>query len=695
MNILKGLTGNEAAAEAARLAKPEVITAYPITPQTSLIEALAKMAAKGTLKDCGYVLAGSEFDAMAMLIGASQAGARCFTATSSQGLLFMDEALHWASGARLPIVLVNVNRSLGSPWCIHSDQTDSLSRRDSGWIQLYCKDNQACFDLTLMAFKMAENSYLPAMVNIDGFILSNNKKPVILPDQDVVDDFLPKIKYVHALDCKDPRSYGASGSAQYYNSLKREMAKSLRISEEYIRNAFEEFREKFGREYDFVEKYRMEDAEIAIVSTGSITTTLEDSVDDLRERGIKAGLVRICVFRPFPVVQLNQALRNIKKAVVFDANTREILLNELKASIYPKEIVLYGYTVAVGGVQATSEILAEKIREAYYLSSPRYDYSIWVPEEKDPEEKDKDTPDTEESKKEENQCGSAKLMRSGHRACGGCTATVVMRHMLDVFGEDTQIAMPACCGSIIAGPNPYTPFKVPLVHVPFAGGVSAACGIKHAARQSGKKVYAVAFGGDGGIYDIGFANLSSAAERGENIIVVVYNNGAYMNTGGQRSSATPYGAVTETTPWPNFKSQKKKDIVKIMAAHSGVVYAATCSVHNLEDFKMKLLKCKDHEGRGLRFLDVLAPCNTGWKFSPENAIKMAYLAVETKDFPLYEYENGKWKITYRPEREVDILDYLKIQGRFAELAKDEEKVNQVRKNIKSFWEDLEKLEKYF
>jgi len=132
-----------------------------------------------------------------------------------------------------------------------------------------------------------------------------------------------------------------------------------------------------------------------------------------------------------------------------------------------------------------------------------------------------------------------------------------------------------------------------------------------------------------------------------------------------------------------------------MAAHSGVVYAATCSVHNLEDFKMKLQKCKDHEGRGLRFLDVLAPCNTGWKFSPENAIKMAYLAVETKDFPLYEYENGKWKITYRPEREVDILDYLKIQGRFAELAKDEEKVNQVRKNIKSFWEDLEKLEKYF
>jgi pyruvate/2-oxoacid:ferredoxin oxidoreductase alpha subunit/pyruvate/2-oxoacid:ferredoxin oxidoreductase beta subunit len=679
------ITGSEAAAIAAALARPDVVPAYPITPQTGIIETLSQLIAKGELKNCEFMAVESEHTALAAAVGASQQGARVFTATSSQGLLLMHEITHWASGARLPIVMVNVNRAIGPPWNIWSDETDSLSQRDTGWIQIHCENNQEVFDMTLAAFKIAEHTCLPVMVCMDGFLLSHTKENVTLATQEQADVYLPKTKIPHALSCDDPRSVGASGNPEYYFRLKKALARDIGHSPSCVKAAFKKFKKIFGTEYSLVEKYRMEEADIALVTMGSITTIARTSVDMLREKGIKAGIVKLRLFRPLPLAEIKKAVGGAKKIVVLDVNTREIVLDEIKKAVYPKDTPVFGYTVGVGGVETSPEFLASLVEEVNVLDQPKETGSIWRTE-KEIVLQIPGSPSTEQPS------GSAGLIQPGHRACAGCTASLVMRHVLDAMGPNTEIAMPACCWSIIAGPNPYTPLKVPLMHCAFETAAATASGIKRASIRDGKDINVIAFAGDGGTFDIGLQALSGAAERGEDIIYICYDNEAYMNTGGQRSSSTPFGAVTETTPYPNFKTQQKKNIMKIMAAH-GVAYAATASIYHLDDLKKKLQKAKDARGKGLRFLQILAPCNPGWKIAPDQSLRMAFLAIETKTFPLIEYENGKWRITYRPEKKIDLKDYLKVQGRFSKLTQKE--IDAIQISINNYWEELEKLEKYF
>lgn len=684
MAQIKVITGSEAAAIAAALARVKVIPGYPITPQTGIIEKASQLIASGELKDCKFVLVESEHSVMAHAIGASQQGARVFTATSSQGLVYMCEELHWASGARLPIVMVNVNRALGPPWNIWSDQTDALSQRDAGWIQMHCENAQEVLDFTLIAFKIAEHTCLPVMPCMDGFSLSHTKENVTIPTQEQVDAYLPKTKIPHALSCDDPRSVGASGTPESYFRQRKAMARDIGHSPSCVKAAFKKFKRIFGTDYSLVEKYRMEEADIALVTMGSITNTARTSVDMLREKGIKAGIVKLTLFRPLPEAEIKKAFGEVKKVVVLDVNTRGIVLDEIKKTIYPKDTPVFGYTVGVGGVDTSPEFLASLVEEANALDQPKEPGSVWRME-KEIVLQIPAIPACEQSS------GSASLIQPGHRACAGCTASLVMRHVLDAMGPNTEIAMPACCWSIIAGPNPYTPLKVPLMHCAFASAAATASGIR-AGIEDGKDINVLAFAGDGGTFDIGLQALSGAAERGEDIIYICYDNEAYMNTGGQRSSSTPYGAVTETTPYPNFKTQKKKSIMKIMAAH-GVAYAATASIYHLDDLKKKLQKAKDAKGKGLRFLQILAPCNPGWKIAPDQSLRLAFLAIETKAFPLVEYENGKWRITHRPEKKIDLKDYLKVQGRFSKLTQKE--IDVIQEGINKYWEELEKLEKYF
>ncbi|UCE19764.1 MAG: 3-methyl-2-oxobutanoate dehydrogenase subunit beta [Gemmatimonadota bacterium] len=276
------------------------------------------------------------------------------------------------------------------------------------------------------------------------------------------------------------------------------------------------------------------------------------------------------------------------------------------------------------------------------------------------------------------------LMGPGHVACPGCGAAQAMRYVLKALGEKTIVVLPACCWSIIAGPFPYSSLQVPLYHTAFETAGAAASGIKAGLEiQGDTDTTVLAWAGDGGTFDIGIQALSGAAERNDDILYVCYDNEAYMNTGIQRSSATPWGAWTTTTPVRHFKNRPKKDIMMVMAAHK-IPYAATATVAFPDDLVAKVQKAKTIHGT--RFLHILSPCPPGWKIPSEIAIRLARLAIETKIFPLYEIENGeKYTITRQPDG-VPVIEYLKFQGRFKHLTKSQ--MDDIQDMVEKEWENL-------
>ncbi len=262
------------------------------------------------------------------------------------------------------------------------------------------------------------------------------------------------------------------------------------------------------------------------------------------------------------------------------------------------------------------------------------------------------------------------LMSPGHLACQGCGATMAMRYVLKALGQKTVVCIPACCWAVIDGPFPHSSLSVPIFHCAFETAASTASGVKAGLEMVGdKETTVLAWAGDGGTFDIGLQSLSGAAERNEDFIYVCYDNEAYMNTGIQRSSATPYGAWTTTTPVKHFKVRPKKDIVGIMAAHA-IPYIATASVAYPEDLVKKARKAKDI--KGTRFLHIYAPCPSGWKSRPEDTVKLARLAVQTGIFPLFEMTDGETTtMSLKIEKRKPVDDYIRLQGRFRHLKENE------------------------
>jgi len=283
--------GNHAISYGAKLARVQVIAAYPITPQSQVVEMLSEMCAEGELK-AKFIHAESEHSAMTACIGASSTGARAFTATSAQGLALMHEMLHWASGARLPIVMANVNRALGPPWSLWADQIDSLSQRDTGWMQFYCEANQELLDSVILGYKVAERVHLPAMVLLDGFFLSHTSEPVDLPSQEEVDAFLPPYKPPYVLDPDDPTHVGGL-AAEDYMEMRYMMHESMVEAREVYREECTLFHKDFGREYKPLEPYRCEDAEVVLVGLGSTMGTAKQAADVLRRVVWREWLERI------------------------------------------------------------------------------------------------------------------------------------------------------------------------------------------------------------------------------------------------------------------------------------------------------------------------------------------------------------------------------------------------------------------
>jgi pyruvate ferredoxin oxidoreductase alpha subunit len=319
------LSGNEAVAWGVKLARPHVIAAYPITPQTIVIERLSEMIANGKF-NAEYLHVESEHSALSAMMGASAIGARTFTATSSQGLLYMAECLHYASGGRFPIVMMNANRSLALPWSIYGDQRDSLSLLDCGWIQVYAEDAQESLDLIIQAYIIAEdqNVLTPVMVNLDGFVLTHTYEPVLVPEQDDVDEFLPPYVNPYAMDLDNPKNLAFSSTPEDNMEFKFRQHRAMIDAKEVIRSVDISYGNSFGRYYGgLVVNYRVEDANCVLITLGSISGTARSVVDELRQEGIKAGICRIRYMRPFPDEEIaslareNRAIGVLEKDISF------------------------------------------------------------------------------------------------------------------------------------------------------------------------------------------------------------------------------------------------------------------------------------------------------------------------------------------------------------------------------------------
>jgi pyruvate ferredoxin oxidoreductase alpha subunit len=313
------IEGSRAVAEAVALCRPEVIGAYPISPQTHIVEGLSTLVKTGRLAPCEYINVESEFAAMSVCIGASAAGARTYTATASQGLLYMSEAVYNASGLGLPIVMTVANRAIGSPINIWNDHSDSMSQRDSGWIQLFVEDNQEAVDVHIQAFRLAEALSLPVMVCMDGFILTHAVERVELPTQAQVDAFLPAFAPRQVLDPAEPITIGAMVGPEAFMEVRYLMHAKQRQALELIPQLAGEFEAQFGRSSGgLVRGYRADDADTVIVALGSVLGTIEDVVDELRERGEKVGALAIRTFRPYPLEAVREALAGAKRVIVLE-----------------------------------------------------------------------------------------------------------------------------------------------------------------------------------------------------------------------------------------------------------------------------------------------------------------------------------------------------------------------------------------
>ncbi len=317
--MLSQIEGSKAVADAIALCRPEVICAYPISPQTHIVEGLSALVKSGKLAGCEYVNVESEFAAMSVAIGASAAGARAYTATASQGLLYMVEAVYNASGLGLPIVMTVANRAIGSPINIWNDHTDTMSQRDCGWIQLYAETNQEAADLHIQAFKLAEELSLPVMVCMDGFILTHAYERVDMPNQEQVDAYLPAFEPRQVLDPAAPISIGAMVGPEAFTEVRFLAHHKQMQALDLIPEIATEFQEIFGRDSGgLVRPYRTEDAETVIVALGSVLGTIKDVVDERREAGEKIGVLGITSFRPFPMLAIRGVLRHAQRVIILE-----------------------------------------------------------------------------------------------------------------------------------------------------------------------------------------------------------------------------------------------------------------------------------------------------------------------------------------------------------------------------------------
>jgi len=369
---MKVVEGSYAVAHAVMRCRPDVISAYPITPQTHIVENLSQMVADGEL-DSEFLTVDSEFSALSVLVGASAAGGRCYSSTTSQGLALMYEVLYNVSGMRLPIVMNVANRAVGAPLNIWNDQQDAVGARDVGWLQIYVEDVQEAVDTTLQAYKIAENPdiRMPVMVCMDGFVLTHVYEPVHLLDEQLCDQFLPPFRPADVLDPDHPKTFGAFADPSTYTEFRYKQFEAQHKSLDVIEKVARQFEETFGRYYGgLLDRYQMDDAEVVIVTMGSVIGTIKDAIDAMRAEGKKVGLLKVRSYRPFPVQALRKALKNAAVIAVLEKDVaiggEAGLVTDLKAALYNSSIKtpIIGFTAGLGGRDITIKDIRKMVDRA-------------------------------------------------------------------------------------------------------------------------------------------------------------------------------------------------------------------------------------------------------------------------------------------------------------------------------------------
>lgn len=367
--MLEQCEGSHAVAQAVALSRPEVICAYPISPQTHIVEGLGELVKSGALEKCEFINVESEFAALSVAIGASAAGARSYTATASQGLLFMAEAVYNASGLGLPIVMTVANRAIGAPINIWNDHTDSMSMRDAGWLQIFAESNQEALDLHIQAFKIAEELSLPVMVCMDGFILTHAYERVDMPEQAQVDRFLPPYEPRQVLDPNEPVTIGAMVGPEAFTEV-RYLAHAKQMQAlDLIPQIASEFKAVFGRDSGgLIKTYQTEDAETIVIALGSVLGTIKDTVDDLRAQGVKVGVLGITSYRPFPIAAIREATANATRIVViekcFAVGIGGIVTRDVRSAVQSRPQPVYAVVAGLGGRAITKASVNKLLLEA-------------------------------------------------------------------------------------------------------------------------------------------------------------------------------------------------------------------------------------------------------------------------------------------------------------------------------------------
>ena len=367
--MLRQVEGSKAVADTVAACRPQVICAYPISPQTHIVEGLSQLVKNGTLENCEFINVESEFAAMSVAIGASATGARTYTATASQGLLYMVEAVYNASGLGLPIVMTVANRAIGAPINIWNDHSDSMSQRDSGWIQIYAETNQEAADLHVQAFKIAEELSLPVMVCMDGFILTHAYERVDIPEQNQVDRFLPAFKPRQVLDPSNPVSIGAMVGPEAFTEVKYMAHKKTQLALDVIPRVAHEFQDVFGRSTGgLIRGYKLDGAQTVVIALGSVLGTIKDVVDEMVAADIAIGVLGIIAFRPFPTEAVRAALSHAKRVIVlekaFQVGIGGIVIENVRASLRGTATKDYTLIAGLGGRPITKQSLRRFLDQA-------------------------------------------------------------------------------------------------------------------------------------------------------------------------------------------------------------------------------------------------------------------------------------------------------------------------------------------
>jgi pyruvate ferredoxin oxidoreductase alpha subunit len=738
------LSGNEIAALAASQVNYHIMGYYPITPSTEIAETLDAMKAEG-IHNIKMVPGDGEHGAAGICFGASTAGGRVFNATSANGLMFAFEELPVQSGTRFPMVFNIVTRSISGPLNIRCDHSDIMLAINTGWIILMASDQQAVYDMNIIAPKIAEHPdvRIPVMVAFDGFFTSHQKRLIHhFKDRKVVEDFLgPFVATVTSVDPKVPVTIGPYMNDPDLINNKKQLSQGMEAALKVIPKIFREYGRLSGRRYGFLELYKMKDADAALFILNSAAETAKEAVDALRKEGHKVGLIIPNVIRPFPTDEIINALRNIKGLVVADRQDNPgawggQMAMEVKAALQgdvKNKTKVASRVYGIGGKEYYIEDAIEMLEEAAKIARTRkvavpFKFHGATPGDAKYVPSKIFEPITEEETSgflkvtEDKGTGAIdvkgivarnltevpKRLGSGHGACPGCGIFPNLNIFMKGLEGHIVVLFHTGCGMVVTTGYPYTSHKITYIHNLFQNGAATLSGVvsmfeerkRRGEIPEDEKITFLMVTGDGG-HDIGMGPSIGAAMRNHRMIILEYDNEGYQNTGAQLSFTVPMGHQTSTSnygPYQKGKSTHHKDTAQIFnACH--IPYVFTAAESHFRDMIRKAAKAQKKSEEGLVFGKVLSICPLSWRTEERMSMEIIQASVDSCFFPLYEIENGITNITYNPEEKkvgkVPVTEWLKHMGKTKHLFKPDCKdvlVN-IQEEVDRRWLRLKEMDK--